>query len=599
MMLNLPVQSLEYSDIRTKFIEFLSADNAYKDFNYDAAGVSAQMNIMAYHAHMIGFFVKMLLDEAFVDSAHTLKAQRSHAKKTGYVPKGRRSARADLKLSITMPTAEAPANDLILIPAGSSFSGTNTTQDRRVFHVIDDVVATARADGIGEVTYTSPEITAFEGTKLTWRFRVDSSVVGQNFVIKDQNCDVDSIRVRIKADANATESRPFLPAKFLTDVNPTSEVYYITTNEDGFYQVFFGENIYGVQPVTGNVIEVDYVSTNGESGNGAKTFLFNPPSPVNQPPFHVGNFNDFSIEVVSPASGGMEAEDADSLRFTIPNHWRRQNRIVTESDYYGILMEEFRNIDSLSVWGGERAKQRDYGKVFCSIKPKNAQYLTGAAKREISESIVKKFGVVGSEVVFVDPEYIDVEVSVSVRVSKNKTDKTPADITSDVTQRIWGYADRTLNKFQVFLSDIDMLTAARGGDSYIASLFSSKVLKKATTVVYGSTGATETDFSNELRPRTVSSSEFTYGGEAVHIKDDGAGALFLSRSNGTRVLPAQIGTVDYAAGTLSYAFPSFARVPGYTGQNGIVTFEAAAVNPDVNTSLNNIVRITKVRVTTT
>ena len=54
--------------------------------------------------------------------------------------------------------------------------------------------------------------------------------------------------------------------------------------------------------------------------------------------------------------------------------------------------------------------------------------------------------------------------------------------------------------------------------------------------------------------------------------------------------------VDYAAGTIEFRFPEFARVPGFTGQSGRLRFTADAVNPDVATELNNIVRITQTRV---
>lgn len=596
-MLNLPVQSLEYTDLRAAFVDFLKSDNAYKDFNYDASGVSTQMNLMAYHAHMLGFFVKMLLDESFVDSAHTLQAQRSHAKKTGYVPKGRRAARADVKLSISMSDVDAPVNNLVLIPATASFTGTNTAQDTRVFNVIDDVNATTRSDFGGVVTYTSPEITVYEGTRQTWKFKVDTGVVGQNFVIKDANADLDTIRVKIRPNALSTEFRTFLPARFVDDIAPDSEIYYVTTNEEGFYQIFFGENVYGAQPENGNVIEVTYIACNGESGNGAKTFSFNPPSSAGQPPYHVGHFEDFDVEVVSHSAGGMEPETVDSLRFTIPNHVRRQNRIVTESDYVGILMQEFRNIDSLSVWGGEKAAQVDYGKVYCSIKPRNSQYLTGSAKREISERIVSTFGVVGAEVVFVDPEYIDAEVTVSVKVNKSKTDLGNSEIEATVAQRIWTYSDTKLNKFKTFLSDVEMLNEARADDSFIASLYSSKTLSKDVTVVYGSTGTTTTGFSNPIRAGTLRSSAFTYGDKSIHVRDE-SGALYLFDGN-TKYLPTSVGTIDYDSGAVAFSFPSSARVTGFDELFGVVRFTGEAVNPDVNTSLNNIVRITQVRVKVT
>lgn len=593
-MLNLPVQSLEYADIRQSFVEFLKGNPAYKDFNFDASGIATQLNLMAYNSHLIGFFVKMLLDESFTDSAHTREALYSHAKKTGYIPRGRRSARAEVELKISMDEADVPLNDLVLVPRGSSFTSTNSIQDTRIFQLPDDVLAKTRTQVGSVVTYSTGPITAYEGKLLDWRFLVDSSVVNQKFVIKDKNADIDTLRVFVKASPNADGSTAYQRAQYADDIDAAKEVYYITTNEDGFYQVFFGSDVFGKQPVNGNEIYVTYVASNGLSGNGAKSFAFNPTGPDLNNDYSVGNFNAFTVVTHSPSSGGMEQETIESLRFTIPNHYRRQNRLVSEPDYKSVLLEEFRSIDSINVWGGEKSVRRDYGKVYCSIKPKNALYLTGAAKKEIKERILDVYGVVGGDIVFVDPEYIDVGVVVTATIDKTKTNSNITDIESSITSRIATYNANTLNRFKSFLSDQDMLNAAKGGDRFIASLYSFKTLTKSATVIYGSTGTNQVAFSNALRKETLVSTEFTYGGKTCKFKDEG-GNLYIY-ADGVKMLTASFGSVDYAAGTIEFRFPEFARVPGFTGQSGRLRFTADAVNPDVATELNNIVRITQTRV---
>lgn len=595
--LNLPVQALEFKDLRESFIEFLQGQTTYKDFNFEGSGISTQMNILAYSTHMLGFYVKMLLDEAFVDSAHTREAMLSHAKKTAYVPKGRRAARAQIELKISMDVAQIPQNDMVYVPRGTSFSSANAQQDSRLFQIPDDVIAKQRTIVGSVATYSTGPLMIYEGQSLNWRFLADASQLNQRFVIKDKNLDLDTLRVNVRQNAGSSEVQQFKMARYTDDIDGTTPVYYITTNENGYYQIFFGNNVFGIQPSHGNVIEVTYVGTNGLSGNGAKVFQFNAPAADLNTEYHVGNFDDFEVVTLSPSSGGMEEESVDSMRFTIPNHYRRQNRLLTAADFRGVLLEEFRNIDSLNVWGGEQHYQRDYGKVYCSIKPRNALYLTGASKDEIGKAIVERYGIVGGQIVFVDPEYINAKVTATVTVDRKRTNKNLGEIEADVLARIANYNDTRLSKFQSSLSDIEMLNAAKAGDSYITTIYSTKTLEKDATVIYGSTGTSVLNYANAIVPGSVKSIPFQYGGKDVHFKDDGAGFVYIVEADdSTLFITGSQGTVNYETGTVEFLFPSFARVAGFVEQSAKLTFSAVPKSPDVTTDLNNIVRITATRV---
>lgn len=587
-MKNLPLKSLDFNDLKNAFKEFLKDKPEYKDFNFEASGISTLLNIFAYNTHINGFYTKMTLDESFIDSAHTRQALLSHAKRTGYIPRGKRSSRADVILSILVD--EMPPSKSLTVQRGSSFSSVNNAQDQRTFFNVDDVILEQFENviegGIPKIKFTSQPFTIYEGSRETYRFVVDASDISQRFVIRDADIDIDTLRVDVYDAVGSVQKTEFKRAQDIFELESDSNVYFITTNEEGLFQIFFGDGTFGVKLENGNMIETSFVSTNGETGNGAKDFTFNPNS---------GNFEDHEVETVSISSGGMEEETIESLRFTIPHHYRRQNRIVTESDYRSVLLSEFRNIDSINVWGGEKNSQREYGKVFVSIKPKLADSLTASARNEIKNAVVEKYGVVGVEVLFVDPDFIDVDVVVKARIDYKKTNRTKGQIESLIIERVQQYNDDNLNRFDTILSDLSMLDYVRGDETFFISLYSSKVLRKQYKLMHGSTTTNEIVFGNELEKEIVSS-DFVYGGKTCQFRDENGLIYIYDKSTSKKFLERSFGTVNYTNGYISFTIPTTARIVGYeTETTGMIEFTVTPVSPDIDTNLNNIVRISQIR----
>lgn len=584
-MRNLPVNSLNFEDIKNNLKDFLKGNELYKDFNFEASGISTLVNTLAYQTHYIGYFVKMLLDEAFIDSAHTRQALLSHAKRAAYIPKGRRAAQAEVVLRVNTTLASEPISRSIQIRRGDKFSSANNMQDMRVFNVLDgSMIYTRFVDG-NNVQYVSDTIRVYEGTLRTWNFVVDSSVVNQKYVIRDANCDVDTLRVRVRENSSSSEYTEYNLASDITDLNPTSNAFFVSTDENGYYQIFFGGDVFGVEPQNGNAIELTYISTNGESGNGAKEFKYVPLTPT---PYT------YTVDTSSVSSGGAEPQTIEELRFAIPNHVRRQNRILTAGDAREYLLSEYRNIDSINVWGGETNAQRDYGKLYVSIKPKFSDKLTALSKTQIREEIVKR-GFAGIDVVFMDPDFINTSVTLVAKLDLRKTNKTQLEIYNELRNRAMLYNDTYLSKFNNILSDIEMLNFIKNGEPAVSSVFSRKILTKNHSHLHGASTTNEVNFSNALVPGTIFSDSITYGPSPAHIKDDGMGNV--SMFNGSGIMLKNIGKVDYEAGRITYVLPAAARITGFEPSTvGVLPFTATPVSPDVETSLNNVVRITSVKV---
>lgn len=587
-MRNLPIQSLQFDEIKQNLKDFLKGNTRYKDFNFEASGISTLLNLLAYNTHYIGYFVKMMLDESFVDSAHTREALLSHAKRTGYMPKNRKSASASVVLTINTNLSDEPSSRSISVERGATFTATNSAQDSRTFTVLNGTTIYNRIVYGSNVQYTSGEIDIHEGALKSWNFLVDGSINNQRFIIRDPNADIDTLRVYVRENASSTNRVEFTLAADIADLNSTANVFFVSTDENGFYQIFFGDGVFGTRPENGNAIEVSYISTNGESGNGAKTFTFNQPSGW--------GFSNFQVTTVSPADGGREVETEDELRFAIPNHNRRQNRLVTEQDFRSILLEEFRNIDSLNVWGGENHTHRDYGKIYISIKPKSSDKLTTLAREQIRDTIVRKKGIVGVDAVFVDPEFIDVSLVIHTKLDMRKTNQTQPEIINLIHGRVNNYNTNHLNKFDSSLSDVTMLSMIKGNDPTFVSLYSKKTLSKTKIHLHNSSATHEVNFGNEITPGSIVSSNVSYSALVVQLEDDGQGNINLvNASTGAIIAPA--GGVDYKTGLIEYNLPVFSRVAGFESSvTGELKFTSIPANPDVNTYLNNIVRITDTKV---
>lgn len=598
-MLN--INSLDYPGLRENLISFLKAQRTssgelvYQDFNFSASGISTLINLLAYHGHFLGYYIKMMLNESFIDSAARKESLFSKAKLTGYVPRGKRCARASLSLSVTVDKNSQPSSYSILIPKGTSFSAANNAFDQRVFYTIDDVFISPASSTPTEVKYTSDSITVYEGKIQKWRFKIDNSLLNQRFVIKDKSIDIDTIRILVTTSGSG-ESFPYLFTDTVS-LDQNDRVFYLSTNEEGYYEIVFGDNVFGKAPDDQSVVEVVYISSSGESGNGCKNFIFNAPSQLVPIEHNIGNWEDFSVILPDGmvSSGGAEPESIDSLRFTIPHHYRRQNRLVTVDDYRSMILSEFRHIESINVWGGEQNVFKDYGKIYLSMKPKFSDRLTSTAKREIENKIIEKHGVIGMQPVIVDPEFIDVSLVLSVKVDHKKTNRSVGEIERVIIDSVNQYNTEKLNVFDNFLSDVDLMNKVLHADPAIKSAFSKKTINKSVKVYYSSGTENTVFFGNGINPG-VSSSEFVYGDNVVRFKDD-SGKIFIYKEDGTKLLAKSFGSVDYQTGIIRFIVPDHARSKDYDFTNyGLFDFLVVPSNSDIESFLQNIIRIKETKV---
>ena len=576
--LKLPIDSLNFEDIKKNFIEFLKDDpnSSFEDYNYEGSGIASIIRILSYNAYHIGYYAKMILNESFIDSAAMKETLMSKAKLNGYIPKSKKSSRSIVKISLS-PDISVNSN-IVLIPAGSHCEGNNATSDKRRYFILDNCVLLPNADG----DFISEEIPVYEGKYETWKFRRDKLQVGQRFVIPDSSIDIETLKVTVRPSQSSTDKIQYSMVDNVLDLTPSSEVFYISSNVSGFYEIFFGNNKLGKDPGHNDIIEATYISASGVSGDGCKAMTF-----VSKD--STFSADRYTVEVLYTSSEGADSEDADSLRVSIPNHFARQKRLVTEKDYYTVLMSELRNIESLNVWGGEKNTLKDYNAIYVSIKPKNQRKLSRMGEIE-ARRIIEKYQTVGRRTEFVDPEYLNLAIDLFAYFY-TKDDISVPGITKQITESSNTYSMTKLNRFNFDFSNVDYLDFIRTNVNLI-SIYSEITMWKSLS--FNSKSYYTVNFNNSIVETSFYSSKFKINERFAYLKDnDSGGIVAIYQDDSTPVFRTEktIGTIDYSNGIVSI-FMDFDFVKAYDKEtSGSIELFAKPKKPDIKNSFNNIILI--------
>ena len=114
----LRISELDFDQIKNNFKSYLKEQDIFRDYNLEGSNISMLLDILAYNTHYNAFYLNMIANEMFIDSATTRNAMISLSKLLGYVPKSRTAAKANVNIAIT--PNDAPAN--ITIAKNTKFS---------------------------------------------------------------------------------------------------------------------------------------------------------------------------------------------------------------------------------------------------------------------------------------------------------------------------------------------------------------------------------------------------------------------------------------------------------------------------------------------
>jgi hypothetical protein len=127
--------------------------------------------------------------------------------------------------------------------------------------------------------------------------------------------------------------------------------------------------------------------------------------------------------------------------------------------------------------GWQKNTERMYAKMFVSIKPKNSDNLSETAKTIIRQNLVKRYGIIGSNIIFMKPEFINLDLTINVKISKLAAIDLDT-VESEITQKAEIYNNTVLNRFDTIYSDAEFINFLKEDTDYITSIYTQKILSK-------------------------------------------------------------------------------------------------------------------------
>ena len=550
-MSQLNVTELDFATIKENLKTFMQSQEEFQDYNFDGAGLTILLDILAYNTHYNATLAHLQANEMFIDSAVKRNSVTSIAKTLGYTPTSRRSARANITLQIR--PASSFTNTSLTITRDTPFTA-KTAKNTYTFFPREDYVSGLVVLETGQTGFSFP-MELIEGKRVTNTFNVDQSNKSGPFVLPNGNIDTTTIRVRVQQSNAVTSITTWNFYDDIVEVDGTTRAFFIEEGPSGLYEIRFGDNIVGQELQVGNIVSIDYIVSSGTAANSipnfsaSRTFTASGESKV--------------VYLSSAATGGSEKESVDSIRYNAPKFNSTKNRVVTSDDYETLIRSRFGNINSIAVWGGEENTPPIYGKVFISIQPLPGSIVSQADKDIIARDIIRPRSVVSIQPEFVDPIETYIGLNISVNYNKTITSLTSSRIESEVRTVVQNFFTNNVNKLQKNFYYSKLLSAVAGTTQSIFSASIQVLMHKRITIFTGVPEDYVIRFNTPLEIETLRTTTFTttIGTQEydVYITDQhditvgDIGTLVVKRASDDVIVLSNVGTVDYTTGVVNIA----------------------------------------------
>ena len=269
------------------------------------------------------------------------------------------------------------------------------------------------------------------------------------------------------------------------------------------------------------------------------------------------------VATATAAFGGAERESIESVRFNAPKAFAAQDRAVTENDFKALITRAVNYIETINVYGGQKATPPEYGKVFIAIKPIGADALTDTQKNQLLENVLNDRVILSITPELIDPEIQYLAVTASVDYDSTKTTLTQQQLQTKIKNTITTFGNDNLLGFSTPFRRSQLTTAIDQSD--VAVVSSNVTVKLQRRVVPAIGVAARYDLSFTEPFASVSSFDYILSSEDFQYEVNGVNytvklrnktgtnqiEIYRSSASGDIVVVDDAGTIDTTNNTIS------------------------------------------------
>ena len=436
--------ALDFNNIKSNLKDYLANKDEFKDYNFEASGLSNILDVLAYNTHLNALIANFALNESYLPTAQLRSSVVSLSEGIGYVPDTDTASQA--KVRLTFNTTAAGREQTVSLPAYTQFTS-NVDDVSYTFQTVESFTATD--DGTGFYEFKTNEgsnrISIFEGTLKTKTFLVGEYEDNPVYIIPDGTLDADTVTIKVYTSATSVDFTTYQNIVNATSISSNSTIYILKESPNGYFELSFGDGeTFGIAPQAGNRIEVEYLSVKGKDANNATVF-----TPVSQ--FTSGVVtSDINVITYVNSIGGDEKETIESIRKNAPFQYATQNRMVTAEDYSSLILQSYSTlIEDIASWGGEEAVEPEFGAVYISILfEDDVTSATIASTKQAIRDLAAQLSIVSFNIRFIDPIETFIEMDTFFQFNPKLTDLTLNAVQGQVNTTISSYFTNNTGGFK-------------------------------------------------------------------------------------------------------------------------------------------------------
>ena len=586
MSISNDLTTLDFSTIKQNLKNYLQSQSRFSDYDFEGSNFSVLLDILAYNTQLNAYYLNMIGNEMYMDSAILRDSLASHSKELNYLPRSFRSSYANVNITVTSSDLTKPS---IAMPRGTIFV---SRHDGKTYSFVTDTnIIFGGVDGV----FVAENVSLFEGPYIKDSYVVNNTNPSR-YILNNPTVDTTSIIVTVIEDNGATELN-YTQTASLFGLDSTSEVYFVQAAENEKYEIVFGDGIIGRKPKDRGTVLIEYRACAGELPNGLRVFTA---------ASAIDGETDVEVETNEASRSGAVSESNDSIRFNAPRAFTTQERVVTADDYATLLRANFAEINDVTAYGGEEEDPPKYGKVFVAVDLTTTDVLP-AGKKDIYYKFLKPRSPLSIDPVFIDPEYTYIDVQSLVKYNINLTSISENEMKVKALTSIMNYNNDNINGFAKTLRYSRLVADIDGSHPSIVSndtdLRMIKLLKPTLGVAKDYTIDYGIRLKDDNEEEIIESTSFLVGQNIVFLEDDGFGKIYMSQKKeqdyqgargraalrqSTHTKIVNVGTIDYSRGKIQIKSLS---VRGLLGNSKFITFYAKTFFKDITAQRNTILSI--------
>ncbi len=597
--------NLDFDQIKTSIKDYLRANTTFSDFDFDGSNFSVLIDTLAYNTYITAFNSNMIVNESFLDSATLRENVVSLAGNIGYTPRSRTAANAQITLEVTI----SDNTPTLTIEPGLVCTG-DVDNESYTFSITEPV-----STNVVNKVAKFENVNIYQGTFLEKTFIYDGSL-DQRFILDNSFIDTSKIAVYVKGQSEDGLGTQYSLVNDIINVDSNSKIYLIKEIQDEKYELKFGDGFFGKKLGTnsnqdGDFITVRYITTDGESGNGAENFNFS--GRLVKSDDNVANITGGpTISNIIRAQNGGNVEPIDSIKYFSPLLYSSQNRAVTARDYEAIIKKIYPNTESVSVIGGEELNPPEFGTVAISIKPKNGDLVSDFSKNQILSKL-KQYSISGINQKIIDLKLLYIELDSNVYYNDSLISGANL-LKTDVINSLNTYSKSiNLNKFGGRLKYSKLLKVIDDTNTAITSNITKIRIRRNLQISANQFAQYELCFGNKFyvdpNGYNIKSTGFTVSGYSGTLylidtpnSDLRTGIIKIIKlldDNTVRVINSSAGSIDYEKGEINLSTINFlsttkpnniVEIEAFPRSNDVVGLKDLYVSLDISNSSINMVR---------